>query len=243
MVYPGDFSLTLREEIDRKLKIQEMDDNLKFLNNLALSGGSGGSGTSGVSGSSGTSGVSGSSGTSGVSGSSGTSGTSGVSGTSGTSGSSGTSGTRGTSGTSGVSGSSGTSGTSGVSGTNGIGFTFRGSWNNSYTYYINEVVEYQGSSYTVIGNSVGYPPPNYPGYWALSAARGATGPAGLPEGYAVTTGPNTFNGDQTIDGLIINERSLSGIHEIGSTQNGMMVGPLELAGQINIADGGIFIII
>jgi hypothetical protein len=37
MIYSGTHSLTLREDKDTRLSIQEMDNNLKFLNNLALS--------------------------------------------------------------------------------------------------------------------------------------------------------------------------------------------------------------
>ena len=108
----------------------------------------------------------------------------------------------------------------------------------------------EGSSYVCIQSSVGYSPIDYPQFWPLLAAKGSVGPTGpagptgLPEGYA-TLGTNTFLSDQTIEGLIINERSVYGVHNIGSTQNGMMVGPVQLesSGNINIEDGGVFIII
>lgn len=46
MIYPGAFSLTLGESKEARLSFVEMDDNFKFLNNLADLGGSGTSGSS-----------------------------------------------------------------------------------------------------------------------------------------------------------------------------------------------------
>ena len=68
--------------------------------------------------------------------------------------------------------------------------------------------------------------------------QGTQGPQGLPTGYA-TLSENTFSGDQTINGLIITERVLDGVHQIGATQNGMIMGPIQLDGEIDVADGGI----
>ena len=182
-------------------------------------GSSGSSGVSGIAGTSGTRGTSGSSGVSGTVGSSGSSGISGTSGTRGTSGSSGVSGAVGSSGSSGVSGAVGSSGSSGVSGTSGLGFTFRGSWNNYDTYYINDVVEYQGSSYTVIGNSIAYEPTVYTNYWKLSASSAYT------------------------DGLIMNSNEYTGTASIPSGQNAMLVGPITLTGAITVSEGAVLKIV
>ena len=46
MIYTGAFSLTLGESKEARLSVVEMDDNFKFLNNLADLGGSGTSGSS-----------------------------------------------------------------------------------------------------------------------------------------------------------------------------------------------------
>ena len=42
MIYPGTYSLTLRESTDGRLSVEDMDNNFKFLNNLAESNGGGG---------------------------------------------------------------------------------------------------------------------------------------------------------------------------------------------------------
>jgi hypothetical protein len=165
------------------------------------SGNSGSSGTSGVNGSSGTSGVSGSSGTSGIDGSSGTSGVNGSSGTSGADGSSGTSGLDGSSGTSGVSGSSGTSGINGSSGTSGTSFIWSGTWDVNLSYQLNEVVEYDGSSYINIlpATALLPPPPDNPTNWDLLAQAGATGATGA-NGSSGTSGANGSSGTSGANG-------------------------------------------
>ena len=151
------------------------------------SGSSGSSGQNGSSGSSGTNGTNGSSGSSGASGSSGSSGQSGSSGTSGISGSSGSSGQSGSSGTSGVNGTNGSSGSSGTSGINGAtgpagtSFIWQGVWSDALAYYVNDVVEYEGSSYICIQSHpfTLFPPPQNPTDWELMAEKGATGSPGL----------------------------------------------------------------
>ena len=179
MIYPGTYSLILRESIDTRLSVEQMDDNFKFLNNLANSGGSG---TSGTSGSNGADGMDGIDGLDGSSGTSGTSGANGFQGAPGNSGSSGTSGADGSSGTSGADGSSGTSGATGATGSTGIGFSWKGEWNPSYGTYSSgvDVVSDNGSTYIKIsgsGNS-GSAPSGDATRWALYTSKGATGPAG-----------------------------------------------------------------
>jgi len=170
MIYPGTYSLTLRETEDARLSVEQMDDNFKFLNNLANSGGSGTSGTSGTSGADGTSGLDG------IDGDSGSSGTSGTSGTSGVNGFQGSPGARGATGATGINGSDGSSGTSGP------GFSWRGEWSDSYGTYSEgvDVVSDSGSTYIKIsgsGNS-GSAPSGDATRWALYTSKGATGSIG-----------------------------------------------------------------
>ena len=161
MIYPGTYSLTLRESIDTRLSVEQMDDNLKFLNNLANSGGSGTSGTSG---------------------SNGADGMDGIDGLDGSSGTSGTSGANGFQGAPGTSGTSGSSGTSGATGSNGVGFVWRGEWSPSYGTYSTDVdvVSDSGSTYIKIsgsGNS-GSAPSGDLTRWALYTSKGTDGATG-----------------------------------------------------------------
>jgi len=198
MIYPGTFSLTLRESKETRLSVEEMDDNFKFLNNLADSGGE--SGTSGANGTSGTSGTSGSNGTSGTSGSSGTSGTSGSSGTSGFDGASGTSGTSGSSGTSGEQGPEGPEGAQGIEGPVGVsGLTWQGSWSNNSLYDMNDAVGYASASWWCVATvsstaSVIAPDLDTTNInWALLAAQGSQGPMGA-QGVQGPTGSQGIQG-------------------------------------------------
>jgi hypothetical protein len=188
--------------------------------NFVSKGGSGSSGTSGTSGSSGTAGTSGSSGTAGSSGTSGSNGSSGTSGSSGSNGSSGTSGSSGSNGSSGTSGSSGSTGTSGTAGTSGSsgtagssGTSFR--WKGLFIfpsgYSVNDVVNYNNSSYICI---LDYPPQSFPypinpafstTYWSLMAQAGSNGTSGSSgtsgsNGSSGTSGSSGSNGSSGTSG-------------------------------------------
>lgn len=69
----------------------------------------------------------------------------------------------------------------------GDGFTFRGSFDSGTTYNINDVVQYNGSAYVAIQNSIstGTAPDIDTSNWALFVSKGDTGSAG---GGGVTTG-------------------------------------------------------
>ena len=95
----------------------------------------------------------------------------------------------GTSGTSGTSGVNGTSGTSGIDGTNGTGFTWTGTYNLFGTYNINDVVEYNGSSYVNIsGNNAGGFPDINPTDWSLMAQAGTSGTSGISANIDIFSG-------------------------------------------------------
>jgi len=124
-------------------------------------------------------------------------------------GTAGTSGSSGSSGTSGVSGSSGTSGVSGSSGTSGISFNWLGTWSILSTYNINDVVEYNGSSFiSILGSNFGNAPTN-PMAWNLMAQIGASGTSGV----SGSSGTSGISGSSGTSGLL----SLT-----GTTNNGLI---------------------
>lgn len=69
-----------------------------------------------------------------------------------------------------ISGSSGGGGTS--------AFDWEGQWSSSTTYAIDDVVEYNGSSYIAIQAGTNKVPASEPTYWELMAAKGDTGAGG-----------------------------------------------------------------
>lgn len=68
--------------------------------------------------------------------------------------------------------------------------TWRGPWNSGTSYAIDDLVEYNGSTYIAIATSLNQAP-FYPGspYWDLVALRGASGPSG-PVGNTGPSGPS-----------------------------------------------------
>ena len=116
-------------------------------------------------------------------------------------------------------GTSGTSGSSGVSGTSGVSFIWKGIWDGNLAYYVNEVVEYSGSSYICI-QSLPFdftPPPANTDYWDLLAQAGTSGANGTSgsSGINGTSGSsgvsptivgstNTTNGNITVDAATTN---------------------------------------
>ena len=93
-------------------------------------------------------------------------------------------------------GDAGTDGTNGVDGTNGIDgdIVWRGIW-VSQNYILHDTVEYLGSTYTCKLNTVSSEIPTNTTYWDLVAAKGDTGPQGLPG----TAGNGTDSETFTID--------------------------------------------
>jgi hypothetical protein len=66
--------------------------------------------------------------------------------------------------------SAGTNGTAGINGSNGTSFIWKGPWIDTITYLINDVVEYNGSSYIAISENINLPPPSIS--WNLMASKG-----------------------------------------------------------------------
>jgi len=88
-------------------------------------------------------------------------------------------------------GPTGPQGNTGPTGPQGSGFTWQGEWNIATTYAINDVVEYNGSSWICIQAVIGYYPGERAGDFELVAEKGNVGPTG-PTG---ATGPQGPQGD------------------------------------------------
>jgi hypothetical protein len=63
-----------------------------------------------------------------------------------------------------------------------------GSWQTGLSYSVDDLVEYQGSTYVAIRNTSGSEDPSNEGFWALFVASGTAGPQG-PQGLPGDTGP------------------------------------------------------
>lgn len=81
----------------------------------------------------------------------------------------------------------------GDDGASGAGFAWSGSWVDTTSYAVNEIVEYAGSSYICIQVSLNRQPDIFPPYWELLAAKGDTGATG-------STGAKGDTGDDGTDG-------------------------------------------
>jgi len=77
-------------------------------------------------------------------------------------------------------------------------FNYVGSYNNGTQYYINDVVEYNGSSYVAKANTIGNLPTNIT-YWQLIAEKGDTVYVGNIDGGDANA---VFGGTTLIDGGI-----------------------------------------
>ena len=98
------------------------------------------------------------------------------------------------SGASGTSGTSGSSGSSGTSGTSGLGFNYQGGWQNNITYFLNDVVYYNGSSWVALTTiSIGQNPPDINANWGEVAIAGTSGTSG-------SSGSSGINGTSGTDG-------------------------------------------
>jgi hypothetical protein len=73
----------------------------------------------------------------------------------------------------------------------GSSFIWEGAWSSGTTYAVNDVVEYNGSSYIAIQAGTNQQPDTATTYWELMAAKGATGSTGATG----ATGPQGPQGD------------------------------------------------
>jgi hypothetical protein len=123
----------------------------------------------------------------------------------------------------GAAGSDGADGTDGADGADGEGFTWRGEWSSSPSptaYSLNDVVEYQGSTYVCVSSS--QPLSNMPPFgdsesptpgpnseWELMSAAGAAGEAGedgtvyRPRGTWSSMGAGDMLGSYAVNDLVI----------------------------------------
>jgi hypothetical protein len=106
----------------------------------------------------------------------------------------GATGATGAQGLTGLQGPIGVQGPQGPTGSNGTGFNFRNAFDPTATYAVNDVVTYNGSTYTAIAASSGpnNPTPDQnPSAWSVMAQQGAVGAAGPPgsQGATGSAGP------------------------------------------------------
>lgn len=80
------------------------------------------------------------------------------------------------------------------------GIVWKGAWDNTTAYTINNAVSYQGSSYISLVNNTNLDPSANPDIWGLLSQKGDTGPIG-PEGATGPQGPAGPVGPQGATGL------------------------------------------
>ncbi|KKM99178.1 hypothetical protein LCGC14_1150430 [marine sediment metagenome] len=88
-----------------------------------------------------------------------------LTGVKGETGATGTTGAQGTTGSTGATGITGTTGATGAQGTAGIDGSAMPNWVIDYTYYLNDLVNYQGTLYIALQETVGNQPDITPLYW------------------------------------------------------------------------------
>jgi hypothetical protein len=91
-------------------------------------------------------------------------------------------------------------------------YTNRGTWSGSTLYAVNDLVEYNGSTYLCIVSSSGGLPTN-PTYWQLFASIGNTGPTG-PTGEG-STGPTGYTGPSGSGGGVNTNLQYLSVDETG----------------------------
>ena len=104
----------------------------------------------------------------------------------------------------GATGLKGDIGATGNPGADGLGFTFKGEWNASDSYVLNDVVSYQGTSFAALMAIASPTPPDQsPASWGLIAKKGDTGAAGAqgPIGPVGPQGPVGGAGPQGLQGV------------------------------------------
>ena len=179
-----------------------------------LQGVIGNQGTTGATGNTGVAGPTGATGSQGVVGSQGQQGIQGIQGA-------------GAQGAQGV-GIQGSIGLQGIQGNNGQPLIFRGSWNSTENYSINDVVEYQGSSWVaILLNQGNYPPSTNPTYWNLIASKGSDGSQGAQGAGAGLAVTEYTNYTYTANGSTSSFSAVSGItvDTILVTLNGIVQRP------------------
>jgi hypothetical protein len=151
-----------------------------------IQGVTGATGNQGIQGIQGPTGATGNNGLQGATGATGNNGLQGATGATGNNGIQGATGATGNNGIQGATGATGNNGLQGATGATGPGFTWQGNWDFSLTYSVNDVVEYDGSSYICLQDfTFGLTPPNFPASWSLMAQVGATGATGA-DGFSTT---------------------------------------------------------
>lgn len=130
----------------------------------------------------------------------------------------------------GPSGPTGPTGPTGARGSTGTSFVWdSGGWTSMKIYNINNVVEYQGSSY-IFYNDTDYavpanPPPSLTAYWQLMAQRGATGATGSV-GATGAAGGNTGGASMAFGVTGAWVRSPYTIQNVSLTTNGAQYLPI-----------------
>jgi hypothetical protein len=167
-------------------------------------------GATGLTGATGPQGPIGNTGPQGVKGDTGATGASGPQGPIGNTGATGATGAQGPQGPMGLTGDigpQGLQGPQGPAGANGTGINFRGAFDESTPYAVNDVVTYNGSSYlATLANSNGGTPDVNTADWTLMTAAGAAGPTGPsgaqgPAGTTGATGQQGLQGNPGVQGL------------------------------------------
>lgn len=158
-------------------------------------------------------------GATGAQGPQGLTGATGAQGPSGPQGATGAQGPQGVAGSQGPQGVAGATGPQGPVGTTGTGFNFRNAFNLTFTYAVNDVVTYDGSTYvaTAANGPNTETPDQNPSAWSVMALQGSTGPQGAigaagpigltgatgatgAQGAAGATGPQGLTGLQGVPG-------------------------------------------
>ena len=171
-----------------------------------IQGVTGATGAQGIQGVTGATGATGNNGLQGATGATGAQGIQGIQGPTGATGAQGIQGPTGATGNNGLQGATGATGNNGIKGATGAtgpGFTFQGTYDIFATYSVNDVVEYNGSSYISLQNgNHGIPPTDNPAYWALLVQKGATGATGNNglQGATGATGATGAQGPQGATG-------------------------------------------
>lgn len=104
-------------------------------------------------------------------------------------------GAQGPQGPQGPQGAQGPQGVSGTNGTNGVSFTYRNLYDSSITYFKNDVVSFNGSSYICLNNCLNVNPDSSTYYWYYLAVKGDKGDKG-DTGNTGSTGATGAKGDK-----------------------------------------------
>ena len=131
----------------------------------------------------------------GATGPQGPAGAQGPQGTVGPQGAAGATGAQGPQGTTGAQGPAGPQGVQGAAGADGTSIIFRGAWNLTDNYLVNDVVTDLGETWIAVAANTNSQPSNVNADWSKLAAKGADGVTG-PQGPTGATGPQGAQGQQ-----------------------------------------------